>query len=67
MKEQPIQVVRVKGLPTCVVTVDRAARGSMPSIQEQELRYKYWLKLEIDETQVYNPETGKMERNESLR
>lgn len=62
MKEKPVQVVRIKGLPTLVLATNKAERRSLPSIIEQELRCGYCFSLEIDETRVYNPETGEIER-----
>lgn len=66
MKEQPVKAVRYKGIPEWIYITDYAGHNHLKTNLDAKtpdyIRYALWIPLEIDETRVYNAETGEMEQ-----
>jgi hypothetical protein len=69
VKERPVRAIRIKGALGWIYITDYAGhdhlRGDLRASDPDYIRRTLWVPLEIDETQVYNSETGELERREA--
>lgn len=68
MRERPVRAIRIKGALKWIHIIDYAGhdhlKGDWCSSDPDHIRSTLWLPLEIDETRVYNSDTGEVEKRE---